>query len=84
MKTSNFFWGALFLSLGIYFLFNNIGLIQFDYNLAYLYQFWPLIFIFWGLGILNTHIYVKRILSSISGFLVALIIVSLIATISNS
>lgn len=84
MKTSNFFWGAFFLSLGVYFLFNNIGLIQYNYNLAYLYQFWPLIFIFWGLGILNTHIYIKRSLSAISGFLVALIIISLIATISNS
>ncbi len=47
----NKFWGIFFIAAGAVFLLNNLGLLSISVW-SVLWQFWPVIFIFWGLEII--------------------------------
>jgi hypothetical protein len=50
MKYRHLFWAIILISIGLLFLFGNLGIIHF--NWYSFWKLWPLIFIFWGIAIL--------------------------------
>jgi hypothetical protein len=50
MKLSTLFWGVLLIAIGGLFLFNNLGLL--NVNWETIWRLWPMILVFWGLSIL--------------------------------
>lgn len=69
------FFGALLLILGIAFLAQNLDLVPgLDINFDYLWKFWPVLIIFWGLSVLSRGTWLGALLSVIF----VLIIISLI------
>ena len=61
MKTSNIFWGTLFIVLGLLFLLVNFSAINLDWE--NIWQFWPVIIVLLGISIL-----VKSIVGSSSDY----------------
>lgn len=53
LRLGSFFWAALLIGFGAVLLFNNLGLTEIDL-LTFVKQWWPVIFIYWGLQVL-TH-----------------------------
>ena len=72
MKSKHFFWGALFISLGILILLNNFFYLNFGW--ADLWKFWPVVLVFWGLAIIIKDVFFKGILAACSGIILALVI----------
>jgi hypothetical protein len=50
MRGSNFIMGLILVLLGVAFLLENMGFI--DFNWRTLWQFWPVLLIFWGISVL--------------------------------
>ena len=50
MRLSTLFWGVLLIAIGGLFLFNNLGLL--NVNWETIWRLWPMILVFWGLSIL--------------------------------
>jgi hypothetical protein len=50
MKLSTLFWGVLLIAIGGLFLFNNLGLL--NVNWETIWRLWPMILVFWGLSII--------------------------------
>ncbi len=50
MKLSTLFWGILLIAIGGLFLFNNLGVL--NVNWETIWRLWPMILVFWGLSIL--------------------------------
>ena len=72
MKSKHFFWGALFITLGILILLNNFYYLNFSWD--DLWKFWPVVLVFWGLAIVVKNTYVKGLLAAASGLLLAFVI----------
>lgn len=72
MKTGKLFWGVLLTSLGLLFLSVKFDLILIDWS--FVWNLWPLIFIFWGLLVIVKQPIIKPIISSLFGVFVALFI----------
>ncbi|MEM4261160.1 MAG: DUF5668 domain-containing protein [Candidatus Woesearchaeota archaeon] len=78
MKPSKVFWGILLISLGILLLIFNFGDIPNYFN--FVWYIWPLVFIFWGISLLNISLLIKQILAGLSGFIIALTIIGGLGT----
>jgi hypothetical protein len=50
MRLSTLFWGVLLIAIGGLFLFNNLGVL--NVNWETIWRLWPMILVFWGLSIL--------------------------------
>lgn len=74
MKSSNFFFGALFIAIGFIWLNEYINLVDIAYS-GY-YKYWPLFLIFIGLSFIKLPKAFRLIISFISGLLTALILYS--------
>ncbi len=72
MKSKHFFWGALFISLGVLILLNNFYYLNFGWS--DLWKFWPVVLVLLGLTIVVKNIYFKGVLATGSGILLAFVI----------
>ncbi len=69
MKIRNLFWGLFFVTIGVLVLLANLGSLNFD--MTYIWKFWPVIFILLGLSYFTTNSIVKGFLSAISAIIIA-------------
>jgi hypothetical protein len=74
-KSSVFFWGVLFISIGLLVLLYNLNVVS-D-NFEFILDWWPVILIIWGINLLKIPQMAKNILSALSAVIIALIIFSL-------
>jgi hypothetical protein len=72
MKSKHFFWGALFITLGVLTLLNNFYYLNFSWD--DLWKFWPVVLVLWGLAIVVKNVYFKGLLAGASGLLLAFVI----------
>lgn len=66
MKTERVFWGIILVFIGVIFLLENFGIIDFSWR--YVWRFWPIILIISGINILFSK-YNNRVASTIVGFI---------------
>lgn len=66
MKTERVFWGIILVFIGIIFLLENFGVIDFSWR--YVWRFWPIILIISGVNILFSR-YNNKVASIIVGFI---------------
>ncbi|MBI9073547.1 MAG: hypothetical protein JEY94_18245 [Melioribacteraceae bacterium] len=72
MKSGQIFWGVLFITIGTLFL-----LVKNDYLVSdfyFVWDIWPLIFIFWGLAVMVKGTIIKPFLSGLFGLFTGLMI----------
>lgn len=79
MKSGQLFWGFFLLSIGSLFLLNKYDVIYTDFS--FVWDLWPLIFIFWGALVIFKNSLVKPIISAIFGIFLALVFFGIIANI---
>ncbi|MCF8260574.1 MAG: DUF5668 domain-containing protein [Melioribacteraceae bacterium] len=65
MKTGKVFWGSFFLTLGSLILLSRFELLMMNWD--YVWDLWPLVFIFWGLIIMVSNKSVKPIIVLLFG-----------------
>lgn len=78
MKTGRLFWGVLLTTLGLLFLSVKFNVIRTDWD--FVWNLWPLIFIFWGMLVLIKQPIAKPIISSLFGVFVALFLFGTISS----
>jgi hypothetical protein len=61
MKNKNVFWGVLLVVIGLLFIFNNLGWLNFSFR--DLFDLWPALLVVWGISILPIKAGLKTILS---------------------
>jgi len=81
MKPTGLFWASFLIFLGLFFLLQNLNLFQININEIVI--FWPILLIIWGITLLNVPEFLKYILSSLSGVLLALVIITFINSIKK-
>jgi len=73
MKTRSLFWGLFFITLGVLYLLDHYA--SFSMNWEYIADWWPLIFIFWGLSVVfKNNPTIRPITTGITGFWLAVIL----------
>jgi hypothetical protein len=70
MKPKNIFWGALLIALGTIFLLDNVNLLDFSWD--FLWKFWPLVLIVFGLILFIKNDLIKIILAALAAIILAL------------
>ena len=75
MKTSNVFWGVLLLVLGGMFLLDNLNIVSI--RLGEVWQFWPLILVFWGISALVKDTRARWIAAAVTAVVIAVLAFSL-------
>lgn len=79
MKSGQFFWGFLLLAIGSLFLFTKYDIIYSDF--CFVWDIWPLLFVFWGALVIFKNSPVRQILSAIFGIFLAVMIFGIAANI---
>jgi hypothetical protein len=74
MKTSKWFWGIMFLTLGILLLINNF--IPIEWNWGAIWKLWPLALILFGVNLFFKDSKLRWIIASANGLLIGLILFS--------
>lgn len=72
MKTSNIFWGTLFIVLGLLVLTNNFSPINLDWR--NLWQFWPVILVLFGISMLIKNKAGKSLITGAAAVILSVII----------
>ncbi|MDT3739606.1 MAG: DUF5668 domain-containing protein [Candidatus Kapabacteria bacterium] len=81
MKSGVFFWGTFLIFLGLFLLLDNLGVMTIGFEEVF--DWWPLILIFWGISFLKIPEIMRNIIMALSGVLLALILISFIAGYCN-
>lgn len=81
MKTSQFFWGLFFISLGGLVLIGNLTDISFRWSTAW--KFWPTVLILIGLSIMIKNQIGKNFIAALAGIILALSIYSSVSATTN-
>lgn len=76
MKSGKVFWGFLLLTLGVLSLLVKYEVIVGSFD--FVWNTWPLIFVFWGLNIMFKENFIKPIISALFGIFIAVLIFGLI------
>jgi len=74
MKTKHVFWGVLFITIGLLWLFDHV--IHFRYEWGDIWKLWPVVIIFWGVSVMVKHQIVKAIIAGFTAFILAFAIFS--------
>ncbi|MFP4368116.1 MAG: LiaI-LiaF-like domain-containing protein [Candidatus Kapaibacterium sp.] len=74
INTSTVFWGTFLIFLGLFFLLMNLGVMK--WQISGIWDFWPLLLIFWGISLLKLPDIIKYILAGLSSLLLSLMIIS--------
>jgi len=70
MKYRHVFWAIILIAIGVLFILNNFGVLEFGWRA--IWSLWPLILIFWGISILPIRDWIK--ITSLVGVLVFTVI----------
>lgn len=70
MRISNLFWGAILILLGLLFLFRNLGWVEVDWKM--LFNFWPVLIIFWGITFLPGK--ARSVISILAALVIAFLV----------
>jgi hypothetical protein len=81
MKTSHYFWGMFFISLGGLVLIGNLTDISFQWSTAW--KFWPTVLILIGLSIMIKNQIGKSVIAALAGIILALSIYSSVSATTN-
>lgn len=81
MKTSHYFWGMFFISLGGLVLIGNLTDISFQWSTAW--KFWPTVLILIGLSIMIKNQFGKIVIAALAGIILALSIYSSVSATTN-
>ncbi|MGQ9644880.1 MAG: LiaF transmembrane domain-containing protein, partial [Ignavibacterium sp.] len=81
MKTSHYFWGMFFISLGGLVLIGNLTDISFQWSTAW--KFWPSVLILIGLSIMIKNQIGKNFIAALAGIILALSIYSSVSATTN-
>lgn len=76
MKSGKMFWGFFLLTLGVLSLLVKYEVIVGSFD--FVWNTWPLIFVFWGLSVIFKENFIKPIVSALFGIFIALLIFGLI------
>jgi len=76
MKSGKMFWGFFLLALGVLLLFTKYGVIHTSFG--FVWDVWPLIFVFWGAMVIFRHSLVRPVISALFGIFLALLIFGII------
>ncbi len=72
MRTGRLFWGVFLATIGLLILAAKFNYINADWS--FVWNLWPLVFIFWGLLVLIKHPIIKPVISALFGVFIALFI----------
>jgi hypothetical protein len=72
MKSGRLFWGFFLLTLGTLFLVTKYTSLEINFD--FVWDMWPLIFVFWGVAVIVKDTWGKPILSSILGIFIGLMV----------
>lgn len=82
MKTRSLFWGLFFLTLGSLYLFDNYASFYIDW--IYIADWWPLIFVFWGLSVIfKNNSLARPVVTGVTGFWLAVLLYSFFLNLSS-
>lgn len=81
MKTSHFFWGVFFLSIGALLLIGNLTTLNFYWDTAW--KFWPLVLVLIGVSLLVKNQIGKNIVAALAGLILALTIYATVSATGN-
>ncbi len=76
MKCGQMFWGFFLLTLGILFLFTKYDIIQSSFE--FVWNVWPMLFVFWGALVIFKHSFVRPAVSALFGIFIAILIFGII------
>jgi len=76
MKSGKMFWGFFLLALGVLLLLTKYGVMHTSFG--FVWDVWPLIFVFWGAMVIFRHSVVRPIISALFGVFIALLIFGII------
>lgn len=76
MKSGQLFWGFFLLTLGALFLLTKYDVVNTSFD--FIYNVWPLIFVFWGALVIFKNTLVRPIISATFGVFLALLLFGLI------
>ncbi len=76
MKSGQMFWGFFLLTLGALFLFTKYDMIQSSFE--FVWNIWPLLFVFWGAMVIFKSSFVRPVVSALFGIFLALLIFGII------
>lgn len=81
MKASNVFWGTLLILTGCYFFIDNIIGINLDFS--FIFDYWPLLLVIWGLSILKIPQLAKNGLNALTALLVLLMLLGVFTEVKD-
>jgi hypothetical protein len=76
MKSGKMFWGFFLLALGVLLLLTKYGVMHTSFG--FVWDVWPLIFVFWGAMVIFRHSFVRPVISALFGIFLALLIFGII------
>lgn len=76
MKSGQMFWGFFLLTLGALFLFTKYDIIQSSFD--FVWNVWPLLFVFWGAMVIFKQSFVRPFVSALFGIFLALLLFGII------
>jgi hypothetical protein len=76
MKTGKLFWGFFLLTLGALFLLTKYEIIQSSFG--FVWDLWPLIFVFWGALVIFKESVARPVISAVFGTFIALLLFGII------
>lgn len=76
MKTGKLFWGFFLLTLGVLFLITKYDVIQSSFE--FVWDIWPLIFVFWGALVIFKDSIARPVISALFGIFIALLLFGII------
>jgi hypothetical protein len=78
MKIGRIFWGVFFLTLGVLLTLGRV--FHYGYEWGWLWKFWPLLLVFWGLAIVMGHGVARGVIAGCAGFALGLMLAVAIGT----
>lgn len=81
MKSGQLFWGLFFIALGVLYFTSEYNLII--YNWEFIWNFWAVVFIFWGLQLLTKNTSGRLIVDGVFGIVLAILIFGSISNTFN-
>ena len=76
MKTGKLFWGFFLLTLGVLFLLTKYDVISCSFG--FVWDIWPLIFVFWGALVIFKETFARPFISALFGIFLALLLFGMI------
>jgi cell wall-active antibiotic response 4TMS protein YvqF len=76
MKSSSIFWSIFLICVGIIFLLKEFNI--FPYDLDFVFNLWPIVFILWGLALFKIPSIIKKSMVGLSGLVAAMFVMAVV------